>query len=109
MKIPGGDGLQRQLMRQMQKFQQDLKAAQQELDGLRIEASAGGGAVKAVANGNGDLLDLEISPEAVDPAEVEMLRDLVLVAVREVLEKARQAQEERMGDLSGALGLPPIF
>lgn len=109
MKIPDGGALPRQLMRQMQKFQQDLAAAQQELAQLRVEASAGGGAVKAVANGNGELLELEISPEAVDPGEVEMLRDLVLAAVREALEKARQAQGERMGDLTGGLGLPSLF
>jgi len=109
MKIPGGGALPHQLMRQMQKFQQDLAAAQEELAQLRVEASAGGGAVKAVANGNGELLELEISPEAVDPGEVEMLRDLVLAAVREALEKARQAQEERMGDLTGGLGLPSLF
>lgn len=109
MKIPGGGSLQRQLARQMQQFQEDLKSAQAELADLRIDASAGGGAVTAVANGAGELLELRISPEAVDPQDVEMLQDLILAAVRESLEKARKAQEERLGGLTGGLGLPGLF
>jgi len=101
--------LPRDLMRQMQKLQQDLQAAEQELAGLRVEASAGGGAVTAVANGRGELIELHISPEVVDPGDVEMLQDLVLAAVREVLQKARQVQQQKMGELTGGLGLPGIF
>ena len=107
MKIPGG-GMQRQLMQQMQKLQQDIEAAQQELGDLRFEASAGGGAVTAVANGHGELVDLSIAAEAVDPSDVEMLQDLVLAAVREALQKARAAQEEKMGGLTGGLGIPGL-
>ncbi len=109
MKIPGGGALQKQLVRQMEKFQQDLKAAQKELDELRVEAAAGGGAVTAVANGSGELTELRISPEAVDPQDVEMLQDLVLAAVREALQKARQAQEEKLGGLTGDLGVPGLL
>jgi DNA-binding YbaB/EbfC family protein len=106
MKIPGGGGLQRQLMRQVEKLQKDLEAAQEELAEIRVEASAGGGAVTAVANGAGELVELRISPEAVDPGDVDMLQDLVLAAVRESLEKARKMQQEKMGGLTGGLGLP---
>lgn len=109
MKIPGGGSLQRQLMREMQRFQEELNAAQEELATLRLEAGAGGGAVTAVVNGQGELLELRISPEAVDPNEIEMLQDLVVAAVREAVEKARRAQEERMGDLTGSLGLPGLL
>ncbi len=109
MKIPGGGALQRQLMRQMQRFQEDLKAAQEELEQLRFEASAGGGAVTAVSNGQGDLIDLRISPDAVDPKDVEMLQDLVLAAIRESLQKAREAQEEKLGGLTGGLGIPGLL
>lgn len=108
MNIPGGGGLQRQLMQKMEKLQQDLKAAQEDLGKLRVEASAGGGAVTAVANGSGELLELRISPEAVNPDDVEMLQDLVLAAVREALEKARRAQEEKMGGMTGGLGIPGL-
>jgi DNA-binding YbaB/EbfC family protein len=93
-------------MRQMENLQRQMEAAQQELAEVRLEASAGGGAVRAVANGQGDLVELHISPEAVDPNDVEMLQDLVLAAVREALEKGRKVQEEKMGNITGGLGLP---
>ena len=106
MRIPGGGGLEKQLMRQMENLQRQMEAAQQELAEVRLEASAGGGAVRSVANGQGDLVELHISPEAVDPNDVEMLQDLVLAAVREALEKGRKVQEEKMGNITGGLGLP---
>ncbi len=109
MKMPGGGGMQRDLMKQMEKLQRDMERAQQELAEMRIEASAGGGVVRAVASGSGDLVELEIAPEAVDPNDVDMLQDLVLAAVREALEKARKIQEERMGGLTGGLSLPGLF
>jgi len=109
MRIPGGGGIQKQLMRQVEQFQQDMQAAQEELAKMRIEGTAGGGAVKAVANGSGELLELTISPEAVDPNDVEMLQDLILAAVREALETARKTQEEKMGGLTGGLNIPGLF
>jgi len=109
MKIPGGGGSPRELMRRMQKLQEDLEAAEQELAGMRVEASAGGGAVSAVANGRGELIELRVAPEVVAAGDVEMLQDLVLAAVREALEKARQVQQDRMGELTGGLGLPGIL
>jgi len=105
VKIPGGGALQRQLQKQMQKFQEDLATAQKALAELRVEATAGGGVVTAVADGAGQLLELRISPEAINPEEVEMLQDLVLAAVREALDKAEQAREEKMGGLTGGLDL----
>ena len=98
MKIPGGGGLQRQLMKQIEKMQEELEA-------MRIEGSAGGGVVTAVANGSGELIELKISPEAVDPNDVEMLQDLVLAAVREALDKSRQIQQDKMGGVMGGMGL----
>jgi hypothetical protein len=109
MKIPGGGGMQRQLLKQMEKLQQDMEEAQRQLGEMRLEATAGGGAVTAVANGSGDLLELRISREAVDPDDVDMLQDLVLAAVCEALEKSRKAQGEKMGGLTGDLGIPGLF
>jgi DNA-binding protein YbaB len=65
--------------------------------------------VTAVANGSGELTELRISPDAVDPNDVEMLQDLVLAAVREALQKARQVQEEKLGALTGGLGIPGLL
>jgi DNA-binding YbaB/EbfC family protein len=106
MKIPGGGGMQRQLMKQMEQLQRDMEEAQRQLGEMRLVAAAGGGVVVATANGSGEIVDLRIAPEAVDPSDVEMLQDLVLAAVREALEKSRKAQEEKMGGLTGGLGIP---
>jgi len=109
MNIPGSGGLQRQLMKQMEKLQRDIAKTQEELGATRVEASAGGGVVTAVANGLGDLVELHIAPEAVDPGDVEMLQDLILAAVREAIEKGRKLQEEKMGGLTGGLGIPGLL
>jgi len=109
MKLPGGGSLQKQLLRQVQKFQAEVEAVQQELAQMRVEASAGGGAVTAVASGAGELVELRIAPQVVDPADVEMLQDLVVAAVREALENARKVQQEKMGEVTGGLGLPGLF
>jgi DNA-binding YbaB/EbfC family protein len=108
MKIPGGGAFGRQMLRQMEKLQREMKAVQDELAEVRVEASSGGGAVTAVANAQGELLELRISPEAVDPAEIDMLQDLVVAAVREALEKGREVQEEKMGEITGGLGIPGL-
>jgi hypothetical protein len=96
-------------MRQVEQFQRDMQAAQEELATMRVEGTAGGGVVKAVANGSGELLELTISPDAVDPNDVEMLQDLILAAVREALESARKTQEEKMGGLTGGMNVPGLF
>jgi len=109
MNIPGSGGLSRQLMKQMEKLQRDIAKTQEELGAMRVEASAGGGAVSATANGLGDLVEVRIAAEAVDPNDVEMLEDLVVAAVREAIEKGRKLQEERLGGLAGRLGIPGLF
>ena len=109
MKIPGGGGMQRQLLKQMEQLQRDMEEAQRQLGEMRLEATAGGGAVTAVANGSGDLLELRISRDAVDPDDVEMLQDMVLAAVNEALEKSRNLAAERMNALTGGLSIPGLL
>lgn len=94
------------LMKQAQKMAEDAKKLEDDLAGERVEATSGGGMVKAVLTGKGDLLDITIDPQVVDPEDVEMLQDLVVTAVREGLEKAQSLREERMQELTGGLGLP---
>jgi len=101
-------GMDKMLGQMMEKFKRDLDQGKQALSECRLEASAGGGMVTAVANGNGELLEVRIAPEAVDPAEVEMLQDLVVAAVREVLDNAKALKAEKLSGLFGgveALGL----
>jgi nucleoid-associated protein EbfC len=92
-----------QMMRQMQKMQEDMVAAQEALAAETVEASAGGGTVKAVVTGAGELRSLAIAPEVVDPEDVEMLEDLVVAAVGEGLRKAQELQASRMGSVTGGL------
>jgi DNA-binding YbaB/EbfC family protein len=94
-----------QMMRQMQKMQEDMVAAQEALATETVEASAGGGTVKAVVTGAGELRSLAIAPEVVDPEDVEMLEDLVVAAVGEGLRKAQELQASRMGSVTGGLDL----
>lgn len=103
----GGLGDIGKLMKQAQKMQEDLAAAQEELEAARVEASSGGGAVKAVVSGKGRLQDLLIQSEVVDPDDVEMLQDLVVTAVSEAQAKAEELAAQRMQSIAGAAGVPP--
>jgi nucleoid-associated protein EbfC len=96
------------MLKQVQKVQEDVARVQQSLAQERIEATSGGGAVRAVANGHGDLLELKIDPAAVDPNDVSLLEDLVLAAVGEALRKAREVAAERMKAVTGGLQLPGL-
>jgi DNA-binding YbaB/EbfC family protein len=95
----------RQLMAQAQKMQQQLAAAQQELATRTFEGSAGGGMVMAKVTGGQELVEVTISPDVVDPEDVEMLQDLVVAAVRQAMEAAAAAASEQLGGLTGDLGL----
>jgi len=94
-----------QMMRQMQKMQADMAAAQDALAEAVVEGSAGGGMVKATATGAGELQGVSISPDVVDPEDVEMLEDLVLAAVSDALRRAQELQAERMGAVTGGMDL----
>lgn len=94
------------MMKQVQQMQKKMAEAQEELGQETVEAAAGGGMVRVVMTGHGDIVSVEIAREAVDPDDVEMLQDLVLSAVREGQDKARALAEERLGAITGGMGLP---
>ena len=96
------------MMKQMQKMQAEMGRIQEELAKEEIEASAGGGMVKAVVNGKQEVVRIEIKPEAVDPEETEMLQDTVMAAVNEALRQAQESAAKKMGALTGGLGLPGL-
>ena len=100
----GGANMQ-QLMRQAQKIQQDMQRTQEELQAREFSATAGGGMVTAVVNGAKQLTKLTISPDCVDPDDVEMLEDLVTAAVNEALRNAAETAEREMGRITGGMGL----
>lgn len=97
------------MMKQAQQMQSKIVKLQEEMADHQEEATAGGGMVTAVASGRGELVDLQISSEVAKPEEVEMLQDLVLVAVNEAIRKAREAVEEEMKKVTGGLGLPGMM
>jgi nucleoid-associated protein EbfC len=94
-----------QMMKQMQKMQADMAAAQDALHQQTVEGSAGGGMVKVIVTGAGDVQSVHISPDVVDPDDVEMLEDLVLAAVGDGLRRAQELQAERLGGVTGGLDL----
>lgn len=102
-------GNMNKLMKQVQKMQKDMEKLQDELKEKTVEATAGGGVVKAIANGKKQLVSIEISPEVVDPDDIEMLQDLVMAAANEALQKAEEMVTGEMGKLTGGLNIPGMF
>ena len=92
-------------MQQAQKMQEELAKAQSELAQKRFEGSAGGGMVKATVTGGPELVEVKISPEVVDPDDIEMLEDLVVAAVRQAMEAAVEAANSQLGGLTGGFDM----
>ncbi|MCR4707964.1 MAG: YbaB/EbfC family nucleoid-associated protein [Clostridiales bacterium] len=104
--IPGGN--MQQLLRQAQKMQQQMMQIQQELDERVYEGQASGGIIRCTVSGKRELLSLTINPDAVDPDDVEMLQDLIVVAVNEALRKGEETREKEMAKVGGA-GMGGMF
>jgi len=100
--------MNKQILKQAQQMQAKLVKAQEELEKTTVEASAGGGAVTAVVTGQQRLVSIKISPDAVDPDDVEMLEDLVLAAVNEGMEKAKELAASQLGAITGGLNIPGL-
>jgi DNA-binding YbaB/EbfC family protein len=96
---------QMQMLQQIQKMQQDMQAAQEELLDARVEATAGGGVVKATVTGNGELVAISIDPGVVDPTDVETLEDLILAAVTEANRQARELAQQKLGGVTSGIDL----
>ena len=96
---------QLKMLKQMQQMQSKLAKVQAELEQEQIEASAGGGAVKAVVTGQQKLLSIVVDPEVA--GDVEMLQDLVVAAVNEAMDRSRELASGRMQSVAAGLGLPP--
>ncbi len=105
----GGAPNMNNLMKQAQKMQAEMMAAQEELAEKEYSASAGGGMVSATVTGNNMVQNITINPDAVDPEDVEMLQDMIMAAVNEALASAAEESESRMGSLTGGLGIPGLM
>jgi nucleoid-associated protein EbfC len=93
-----------QLLQQAQQMQEQLVEAQQRLAETEVEGTAGGGLVTAKVTGTGDLIGLDIKPEACDPADTETLADLVVAAVHNATSTAHDMAAQQLGPLAGGFG-----
>jgi nucleoid-associated protein EbfC len=99
------------MLQQVQQMQAEMAKAQEELATESVEASVGGGMVVVKASGTGEITDIKISPEAIDPDDPETLEDLVLAGVNQALKNAQDLAQSKLGDVSGGLkglGLPGL-
>ena len=94
------------LMKQAQKMQEQMAKTQSELAEKTVEIEAGGGKVKVVANGAGDIVSIKIDKEIVDPNDVEFLEEVVLSGVKNAIEKGKELAQSEMTKITGGLGIP---
>lgn len=100
----GGGANMQQLMKQAQKMQADLQAAQEELADTEVVATAGGGMVEVVMSCDRKISSIKIDPAAVDPDDVEMLEDMIMAGINEAMKLVEEENERVMGPLTGGLG-----
>lgn len=107
-RIPGG-GNQQNMMKQVQKMQEDMAKKQEELENREYSASVGGGVVEITVNGKHQVQSINLKPEAVDPDDIEMLQDLLIGAINEAMRMADDASEAEMSKLTGGINIPGLF
>ena len=103
---PGGmmPGNMNNLMKQAQRMQRQMEEQQKELETKEYTAAAGGGAVEVTVSGKKELLSVKLSPDVVDPDDIEMLQDLIVAATNEALRQAETASEAMMAKMTGGMG-----
>ena len=106
--MTGGGPNPMDMLKQVQEMQASMQAAQQELANTTLDATVGGGVVRATVTGEGELTAIHIDPSVVDPDDVETLEDLVVAAVTEARREAREMQARKLGAITGGLDLGSI-
>ena len=97
------------LMKQAQQMQKRMLEIQEDLANKTVETTVGGGMITAVANGQQELVSITISPDVVDPSDVEMLEDLIVAAVNEARNKAQELMGDEMSKLTGGIKFPGMM
>jgi len=111
-RIPGGAGggqNMNAMMKQAQQMQDNMAVLQSDLDEREYTATSGGGLIEVTVSGKHELKLLKINPEAVDPDDVEMLEDLITVAINEAITNASKTAEAEMSAITGGLNIPGMF
>lgn len=101
--------MDKSILRQAQQLQAKLAKAQEELGNITVEATSGGGAVKVVIDGHQKVHSVEISPEAIESRDVELLQDLVMTAVNEAITKSQELVSKHLSSLTGGLNIPGLL
>ena len=96
-------------MKQAQRMQQQMEQTQAALAARTVEATSGGGAVKVTAKCDGSLASIKIDPSAVNPADVQLLEDMILTGVNQALAQAKEISTEEMGKITQGLSLPGLM
>lgn len=105
-RFPGGN--MNNMMKQVQKMQQEMEKAQQTIEEKEFTSTAGGGVVEATVNGKKEVLKINIDEDVIDPEDKEMLEDLVVAAVNDALKKSDEFSQKEMGRLTGGLNIPGL-
>jgi len=108
-KFPKMGGGMNNMLKQAQKMQQQMESMQGDIENRIIEVSAGGGAVTITMSGKKEVKSIKISPDIVDPDDVEMLEDIIMAAVNEAVLKADKMLADEMGKITGGISLPGLF
>lgn len=108
VRIPNQGPSRGDMLKQVQKMQEDMANLQAELDEREYTATAGGGMISVTVNGKHKITELKINPDAIDPEEPEMLEDLITVAINEAIETAAKTSEEEMGKVTEGLNIPGL-
>ena len=111
VRIPqgGGPNNMQAMLKQAQKMQEDMQLKQEELEAREYQVAAGGGVVNVKINGKKDILEVKLSPEIVDPDDIETLEDLIVAGVNEAIKKVEAISAEEMQKITGSIGLPGMF
>ena len=105
----GGPQNMQAMIRQAQKMQEDMAAKQDELDAREYEIKAGGGAVVVKISGKKEILSIDISPEIVDPDDIETLSDILVAGVNEAIKRVEETNSAEMEKITGNMNMPGLF
>ena len=101
-----GMGNMQGMMKKMQKMQKEMLEAQEALNAQQFEGAAGGGMVKVTITGQREMVEVNLDPSVVDPEDIEMLQDLIVVATNDALKKVEDTTNSTMGKFTQGMNLP---